>query len=176
MRTHVRGHAIRLGLDFSHLESRGSAAPEPRSLKPDLKYLRDAGASIAAAWFTLCGCSVLFPIEPAIYDIVVSMPEGLQRVQVKTTTQYSKNGWMVAVGRRPYSAGNTAPLVSYDPDIIDFFCVIDGDLSIYLIPSQVIAGRVGLQLRTYKGYIVGNAGGLLGVPHSDSETAAPASA
>jgi hypothetical protein len=32
----------------------------------------------------------------------------------------------------------------------------------YLIPSRVIAGRVALQLRTYKRYIVGNASGLLG--------------
>ncbi len=90
------------------------------------------------------------------------MPEGLRRVQVKTTTHYSKSGWMVAVGRRPYSVGNTAPLVSYDPDVIDYFFIIDGDLNLYLIPSRVIAGRIGLLLRAYEEYIVGNARGLLG--------------
>ena len=37
-------------------------------------YARRA-PSIAAAWFTMCGCDVLFPIEPAVYDLVVSMPE-----------------------------------------------------------------------------------------------------
>ena len=37
--------------------------------KPDLKHLRDAGRTIAAAWFTLRGASVSFPIEPAIYDL-----------------------------------------------------------------------------------------------------------
>ncbi len=67
------------------------------------------------------------------------------------------------VGRRPYSAGNLAPLVPYDPKAIDCFFIVDGELNMYLIPCQVIAGRVGLQLRTYKKYIVGNAGGLLGV-------------
>jgi hypothetical protein len=36
-----------------------------------------------------------------------------------------------------------------------------GDLSLYLIPSRVIAGRVGLLLRTYSKYIVGNAAGLM---------------
>jgi hypothetical protein len=161
-RTHIKGHAIRLGLSFEHLEAEVAVVSEPRTLMPNLKHLREAGASIAAAWFTLCGCSVLFPIEPATYDIVVSMPEGLRRVQVKTTTHYGKNGWMVAVGRRPYSVGNTAPLVSYDPDVIDYFFIIDGDLNMYLIPSRLIAGRVQILLRTYTSYIVGNASGLFG--------------
>jgi hypothetical protein len=31
---------------------------------------------------------------------------------------------------------------------------------LYLIPSKIIAGRIGLLLRTYKEYIVGNASGL----------------
>jgi hypothetical protein len=38
---------------------------------------------------------------------------------------------------------------------------VDGDLSVYLIPSQVIAGRVLILLRTYPQYIVGNAAGLI---------------
>ena len=52
--------------------------------------------------------------------------------------------------------GNNARLVPYDPDSIDLFFIVDGDLSLYLIPSRVIAGRVGLLLRTYSEYIVGN--------------------
>jgi hypothetical protein len=45
--------------------------------------------------------------------------------------------------------------------LIDLFFIVDGDLSLYLIPSKVIAGRVGLLLRTYAKYIVGNAAGLM---------------
>jgi hypothetical protein len=161
MRTHVRSHAIRLGLNFSHLEPDVPTAPEPPKLKPDLKHLREAGASLAAAWFTLCGYNVLFPIEPAVYDVVVAMPEGLSRVQVKTTTHYSKSGWLISIGRRPYSIGNNLPLVPYDPDVIDYFFIIDGDMNVYLIPSRVIAGRVTLLLRAHTNYIVGNASGLL---------------
>jgi hypothetical protein len=131
MRTHVRSHAIRLGLNFSHLEPDSPIAPEPCTLKPDLKHLREAGASLAATWFTLRGYNVLFPIEPAVYDLAVAMPEGLSRVQVKTTTHYGKDGWLISIGRRPYSIGNNTPLVPYDPDVIEYFFVIDGDLSIY---------------------------------------------
>ena len=162
MRLHVKSHAIRLGLDFTLLEADVSAFDDPGPLEPDVKHLREAGASIAAAWFTLCGNSVLFPIEPAIYDLVVSMEDRLSRVQVKTTTHYSKNGWMITVGRRPYSIRKDAPLIPYDPDLIDYFFLIDGDLNMYLMPSRVIAGRVSILLRTYTKYIVGNASGLLG--------------
>lgn len=162
MRTHVKSHAIRLGLDFGHLEGDTAIADPPGPLKPDLKHLREAGTSIAGAWFTLCGNSVLFPIEPTIYDLVVSIQDRLCRVQVKTTTYYSKNGWMITVGRRPYSIRKDAPLIPYDPDLIDYFFMIDGNLNMYLIPSRVIAGRVSILLRTYARYVVGNASGLLG--------------
>ncbi|HEV2321589.1 MAG TPA: hypothetical protein VGT42_04430 [Gammaproteobacteria bacterium] len=80
MRIHVKSHAMRLGLDFAHLEANVSGFDDPRPLKPDVKHLREAGASIAAAWFTLCGSTVLFPIEPAIYDLVVSIQGRLNRV------------------------------------------------------------------------------------------------
>lgn len=162
IRPHLKGHAIRLGLDLSHLSSSVRAEPEICAVTPALEHLRDAGPSIAAAWFGLGGCGVLFPIEPATYDLVASMPAGLRRVQVKTTTSKGKEGWQVTVGRRPYSVGNRAPVVPYDPDLIDYFFIVDGDLTMYLIPSRVIAGRVGLLLRTYRAYIVGNARGLLG--------------
>jgi hypothetical protein len=38
---------------------------------------------------------------------------------------------------------------------------VDGDLTIYLIPSRIIAGRVGILLRTYAKYVVGSAAGLM---------------
>jgi len=81
---------------------------------------------------------------------------------VKTTTFSTKDGWAVGVGRHPDThAKKAGHRVAYDPDVIDLFFIIDGDLTMYLIPSRAIAGRVGLTLRTYRKYIVGNAAGLL---------------
>ncbi len=116
---------------------------------------------LAACWFSLCGFGSAIPVEPAVYDLLVSMPDGIKRVQVKTTTYYGKGGWQVVVGRRPYSEGNRKGLVPYDPELIDWFFIVDGELALYLIPSNVIAGRVGILLRTYTSYIVGNASGLM---------------
>jgi hypothetical protein len=96
------------------------------------------------------------------------MPAGIQRVQVKRTTHWSKDGWNVAVSRRPYSVGNRERRVPYDPEQIDLFFIVDGDLNIYLIPSRVIAGRIGILLRTYKRFIVGNAAGLMAPPRSNA--------
>jgi hypothetical protein len=160
VRTHVKGHAIRLGLDVSHLSSGALVEPEASAVQSDLRHLREAGASIAASWFALGGCSVLFPVEPTTYDLVASMPDGLRRLQVKTTTSKGRDGWQASVGRR--SGAYKTERVPYDPDVIDYFFIIDGDLNMYLIPSRVIAGRVSILLRTYREYIVGNASGLLG--------------
>ncbi|HXL91860.1 MAG TPA: hypothetical protein VN969_23195 [Streptosporangiaceae bacterium] len=45
--------------------------------------------------------------------------------------------------------------------MIDLFFIMDGDLSMFLIPSTVIAGRVQILLRCYQEYLVGNAAGLM---------------
>lgn len=160
-RIRVKAHAVRLGLDLSHLDGDAQEANQPLSPRPALRNLRDAASMLAASWFSLCGFTTAIPVEPTIYDLLVSMPDGIKRVQVKTTTYNSKVGWQVGVGRRPYSIGNRERLVPYDPELIDSFFIVDGDLTMYLIPSQVIAGRVQILLRTYAKYIVGSAAGFM---------------
>ncbi|MGH3418414.1 MAG: group I intron-associated PD-(D/E)XK endonuclease [Streptosporangiaceae bacterium] len=160
-RTLVKAHALRLGLDVRHLGNASLRPADSCQLKPELTQLRRAAESLAAAWFVLCGRNVAFPVEPDTYDLLVDMPDGLKRVQVKTTTFKSKAGWLAQIGRRPYSIGNNAALVPYDPEVIDLFFIIDGDLAMYLIPSRVIAGRVQILLRTYRDFIVANAAGLI---------------
>lgn len=164
IRPFIKSHAIRLGLDCSHLTAHAPLEPpEPARLAPDPspRHLREAGTAIAASWFTWCGCPVSVPLEPATFDLLVAMPDDIKRVQVKTTTSSGKYGWEVTVGRRPYTTKDLGPLAPYDPDDLDFFFIVDGDLSMYLIPSQVIAGRVGILLPTYSDYVVGRAWGLM---------------
>jgi hypothetical protein len=86
---------------------------------------------------------------------------GIKRIQVKTTTCKEKAGWMVQVGRRPYSVGNRGRLIPYDPDALDFFFILDGELTMYLIPSHVLAGRVQILLSNYFRYIVGDISSLM---------------
>jgi hypothetical protein len=156
----VKAHAARLGLDLTRLDEPGTAAPAQPVFKPNVKHLREAGTAIAAMWFLLCGYNASIPMEPTLYDLLVSMPDGIKRVQVKTTTYYNK-GWVVQVGRRPYSVANRGLLVPYDPDLMDFFFILDGELTMYVIPSRVIAGRVAILLSNYSEFIVGSAAFLM---------------
>ncbi len=58
-------------------------------------------------------------------------------------------------------------MMDYDPELIDWFFIVDGDRAIYLIPSRVIAGRVAVLLHTYVKYIVGSAAGFMTLsPHA----------
>lgn len=166
---HVKSHTIRLGLDVSHLDRASHRGPHPSEppadlaeVPPDRKCLRVAAPTIAAAWFALRTCAVSFPFEPAPYDLLIDGPGGFAAVQVKTTTTFTKDGWMVAVGHHPDThAKKGGHLLAYDPDVIDLFFIIDGDMTMYLIPSRALAGRVRVLLRTYKEYVVGSAAGLL---------------
>jgi len=160
-RTLIKAHALRLGIDLRHL---GHPAPHSEmacELIPDLDHLRLAAESLAAAWFVFCGCNVAFPAAPDCYDLLVSAPDGIKRIQVKSTTCMTKDGWAVRIGRRPYSTRNNAPLIPYDPEVIDLFFVVDGDLAIYVIPSRAVGGRTRIWLRSYAKYIVGNAAGFI---------------
>lgn len=157
----VKAHALRLGLDLSHLGRPEPHVAESFELRPGLAHLRGAAESLAATWFRLCGRNVLTPAEPDSYDLLVDMPGDMKRVQVKTTTFKSKDGWLARIGRRPYSIGNNAPLVPYDPEVIDLFFIVDGDLTVYVIPSRAVGGRTQILLRAYTKYIVGNVAGLI---------------
>jgi hypothetical protein len=131
-------------------------------LKAQLKFLRVAAGTLAATWFMLRGCAVSFPAEPTVYDLLADTPQRIMRVQVKTTTSATKNGWQVGVGHHPDTHSKRKGYVlAYSPDEIDLFFIVDGDMTMYLIPSRAIAGRVSILLRTYQKYIVGNAQGLL---------------
>ncbi|HEY1819952.1 MAG TPA: group I intron-associated PD-(D/E)XK endonuclease [Trebonia sp.] len=161
-RVRVMGNALRLGLDLEHLDARSPRASAQTEWQVDPMRLRDCATPLAAAWFMMRGCVVSLPAEQAIYDLVVDPPSGaIMRVQVKSTIRTPDEAGAVAVCRRPYAVKNLAPRLPYDPKVIDYFFIVDGDYNIYLIPSRVIAGRLALTLRAYKQYVVGNVRRLL---------------
>jgi PD-(D/E)XK endonuclease len=113
--------------------------PKVSDLEARLTCLRSAAGTLAAAWFALRGCAVSLPIEPTQYDLLVGAPEGISRVQVKSTTCSTKDGWMATVGHHPDTHSKKGHLLAYDPDEIDLFFIVDGDMTIYLIPSTTAA-------------------------------------
>ncbi|HET6299207.1 MAG TPA: group I intron-associated PD-(D/E)XK endonuclease [Kribbella sp.] len=166
MRRMVKAHSVRLGLDASHLlpdTSDEEPGDDAFTSGAQRQMLRVAAPSIAAAWFTLRGMSVAAPIEPEVYDLLVTMDEGIQRVQVKSTTRRTASGsWTVEVGRRPYTLDKSAGKAPYDPEELDIFFIVDGLGRIFVIPSRVLAGRVAITIDSYAEYCVGDASSLLG--------------
>jgi hypothetical protein len=154
-RATLEGHALRLGLASEHLqEPQDDEVAESRSQVPDVSHLRRAGPMLAAAWFTLCGHDVSWPLEPCPYDLLVTAAGSHDRVQVKTTTVRSGRSWMVWLSK------SRKPRVTYDVNSIDSFFVIDGDFGFYRIPVKAVAGLHSITLSAYADYRVGQAPGF----------------
>lgn len=163
-RLRVKGHAVRLGLDASHVSTQLKAGPPSDVYAAPLQptIVRVAAASIATAWFLLRGFSTATPTEPEEYDLLVTFPDAIKRVQVKSTTYRAPNGrWQAKIGRRPYALDKTAGRAPYDPDDLDLFFIVDGAGGLYLLPSQVIAGRLEVVIDNYAEYRVGDVSSLL---------------
>ncbi|MGZ4452327.1 MAG: group I intron-associated PD-(D/E)XK endonuclease [Nocardioides sp.] len=144
----LKAHAARLGLETSHLSVPASADRLDAPHHPDISNLARAGSMLAAAWFTLCGYEVSWPLEPARYDLLVALPDGFARVQVKTTTFRTEHSWRAWLS----TTGRTRSV--YDPDDIDYFFVIDGDLIQYLIPAAAVGGLHAITLSSYETFRV----------------------
>jgi hypothetical protein len=98
---------------------------------------------MAATWLTLCGYDISWPLEPARYDLIAAREGALSRIQVKTCRRWVGGGWSVSLsttsGRRR----------TYDPDDVDEFFVIDGELEFYLTPVAAVGGRYSITLSRY---------------------------
>ncbi|WBQ08534.1 hypothetical protein [Kribbella sp. CA-293567] len=163
-RIRVKGHAARLGLGYEHLEAaRSATAGDPPVWQTGrLEALRTAAPAIAMAWFALRGCPVALPVEPQLYDLLVTTAAGVQRVQVKSCARPDGKGrWQIGIGRRPYVLDKSARKVPYEPGSLDLFFVVLGDGSIYVIPMSALAGRVQIYPHNYTRYRVGDASSLL---------------
>lgn len=161
VRVRVKGHAVRLGLDTSHLERRIAGRFEPLDLLADPRFLSKAAELFAAAFFAVRGAAVAIPACPAAYDLLVEFDGCQQRVQVKTTTWRAHHGtWIVTIGHRPYVLDKSASRMPYDPDDLDYYFIIDGDLVVYLVPSSVVAGLKTISVGAYQDYRVGDASSL----------------
>ncbi len=142
----LKGHASRLGLDFAHLGAGRSGAHHGGGIGPEIAYLDRAGSLLAAGWFALCGNDVSWPLEPSRYDLLVRIGNGIRRVQVKTTTTRAGRTWKV------YLSTAHRERRTYDPDEIDDFFIIDGDLAYYLIPVSTVGGLHAIHLSAYGRY------------------------
>lgn len=97
----------------------------------------DVGLGNAISYFTSKGLTVCVPLtDSQDYDLVVDI-DGLQRIQVKTTTQKSRYG-IYKVDLR-VKGGNKSRNYnkSFDFTQVDFVFILTAEGIRYLIPSHV---------------------------------------
>lgn len=105
-----------------------------------------AGLGIAIAYLSRIGVDVAIPLtDTQRYDLIIVHDEGMERVQVKTTT--------VKQGRNYYArlttiGGNHTQVKvrKFEPTDFEWLFVICGDATAYMIPTQAISARTGLLL------------------------------
>lgn len=150
-RAAVRRRCAQLGIPLGHLTA--GPAPEAAARVPSLEHLSSAAPLLAAARITLCGDRVMWPLEPAPYDLVVMRGDRAVRVQVKSTTSYRFGSWQCILTHSTYdpSSGRQVRDV-YLAEEVDEFAVVDGDLEVYVIPHAVVAGLTGITLRHYEAF------------------------
>lgn len=140
-RTRMRGHALRLGLNTAHLSEVETVDRMPPA--PKIVNLSHAAPMLAAAWFTLSGYDVSWPLEPCRFDLLTSARGELRRVQVKSTRTRAADTWKV------YLSTSRGGRTAYGPDEIDDFFVVDGDFNYYLIPIAAVGGLHMVHLSAY---------------------------
>lgn len=152
-RAQLRRRSAALGIDTAHLSAGPAAVGSPLHGPAMLHNLRAAAAMLVSAALTLAGHRCIWPLEPAPYDLLVDASGSIQRVQVKSTTTRPEGSWQCMLTRSTYD-GLTGRQVRdvYTADEIDTFAIVDGDLGIYLIPFEAVAGMTGISLRKYEAY------------------------
>jgi hypothetical protein len=125
--------------------------------------VREAAIGHAVAWFLSRGYTPSIPVASVRYDLVVDSDSGLQRIQVKSTTQRDRYGrWIVGITRLAYdrlkverNAEGQRTRQAYGVDEIDFFFIVVADGSHYLIPVAETAGAANIVLnQKYAAYRV----------------------
>jgi hypothetical protein len=156
-RNTIRGHCARIGIAHSHLDGSATEDQPVIQRRPMTTHLRAAGPMLVAAFLTLEGYRISWPLEPAPYDLLVTRAsDTTSRVQVKTTANREAGTWVCSLTRHVYAAKNRwHERQVYDLAEIDSFGVVDGDLGIYLIPAAVVGGLSAIHLRRYSQYRLG---------------------
>ena len=103
----------------------------------------NAGLGIAIAYLSRIGVDVAIPLtDTQRYDLIISHSEGMERVQVKTTTGRDARYGHYRVSVQCIGRNNTGTVRrKFDQGDYEWLFVVCGDACCYMIPSSVITAR-----------------------------------
>jgi len=116
----------------------------------------DVGLGSAIGWFTANGYTVCIPLtDNQDYDLVVEKDHGMQKVQVKTTTQKLPSGaYEVELRTKGGNKSGDGKEKSFESTAVDYLFVITEKGDRYLIPANKVITKstisVGSKYDEYK--------------------------
>jgi len=113
----------------------------------------NAGLGIAIAYLSRIGVDVAIPLtDTQRYDLIVVHDDGMERVQVKTTTTKDHGSYVVHL--RTIGGNKSQVKVRlFDPTDYEWLFVVCGDATAYMIPTTEITTRYSLTLsRRYESF------------------------
>ena len=106
----------------------------------------NAGLGIAIAYLSRIGADVAIPLtDTQRYDLIIVHDEGMERVQVKTTTTKEWRNYVVHL-RTVGGNKSQVKVRLFDPTDYEWLFVVCGDATAYMIPSTEISTRYSLTL------------------------------
>jgi len=120
----------------------------------------NAGLGIAIAYLSRIGVDVAIPLtDTQRYDLIIVHDEGMERVQVKTTTMKDRGSYVVHL--RTIGGNKTqVKMRPFDPTDYEWLFVVCGDATAYMIPTTEIMARQSLTLNArYERYRLENESG-----------------
>lgn len=153
----AQGWIAEYRLDASHLNGRlGTPLPpeeHPFIDEPEPENLRRAAIAQASEWFLSRGYMVSIPMDVAPYDLVAESADGMHRIQVKSTNvrERTTSRWKVTISQKKFRPGNgrrkwSVETCPYEEGTVDYFFIVCGDGSRYLIPWETTNGSGSLVL------------------------------
>ena len=117
-------------------------------MRRDPRGQGDQGERSAISWLLGRDLPVFMPIgHSPDYDLVTDFGEGrASRVQVKTSTQWRKNRWEVAVCTRGGNRSWNGVVKYLDPARYDHLFVLVTDGRRWLIPAAKVEARAAVRL------------------------------
>jgi hypothetical protein len=107
----------------------------------------DIGEGIAAAWLMQQGYGVWIPFgHSPDCDLIGQKENTLFRIQVKTSTLFRKDRWVVATCTRGGNRSWSGTVKHLEVNRLDYLFAVVGDWRCWFIPASEIQGRSAISL------------------------------
>lgn len=107
----------------------------------------DIGEGIALAWLMQQGYGVWVPFgHSPDCDLLAQKENELYRIQVKTSSLFQRNRWVVATCTRGGNRSWNGVIKRLEETRFDYLFVVVGDWRCWFIPASEVNGRSGISL------------------------------